>query len=339
MRVLVTGAAGYVGSHACKALAQAGFEPIGLDSMERAGIETLPWGPLEVADIGDGDATKRVLQRYRPEAVLHFAAYAYVGESVAAPAMYYRNNIGGSVALLSALAEAGIDKFVFSSSCAVYGLPITCPIAEDHPQLPISPYGASKQMVERILADFEAAYGIRHVALRYFNAAGADPDGILGECHDPETHVIPLAIQAALGHRAQFDVLGTDYPTPDGTAVRDYVHVTDLAVAHVLALQHLLHGNDSVALNLGTGRGHSVLDVVQAVEAATGKTITLRKAGRRPGDPPELVADPSQAAIVLDWQPAFSDLSEIVRTAVQWESKGRQASRYVRVSAPPGKDR
>jgi len=324
VRVLVTGAAGYVGSHACKSLAQAGFEPIGLDNLERSGIENLPWGPLEVADICDRPSLDEVLRKYRPQAAMHFAAHAYVGESVATPDTYYRNNVGGSITLLSALHDAGIDKFVFSGSCAVYGMPMTCPMAESHPQAPISPYGASKQMVERILLDFETAYEIRHVVLRYFNAAGADPDGDIGECHDPETHAIPLAIQTALGQRPVFEVFGTDYATPDGTAIRDYVHVSDLASAHVRSLQYLLEGHASITLNLGTGRGHSVLEVVKAVETTTQRKVNLRKAPRRPGDPPILVADPSRAGAVLDWRPTITDITEIVQTAVSWELKKRE---------------
>jgi UDP-arabinose 4-epimerase len=323
MRILVTGAAGYVGSHACKALAQAGFQPVGVDSMERAGIRSLPWGPLEIADIGDRSALDAILDRHRPVATVHFAAYAYVGESVRAPAMYYRNNVGSSVTLLSALHDAGIDKLVFSGSCAVYGLPASVPIAEDHPQAPITPYGTSKHMVERILRDCEEAYGMRHVVLRYFNAAGADPDGEIGECHDPETHAIPLAIQTALGRRSAFEVMGTDYPTPDGTAVRDYVHVSDLAAAHVRSLQYLMDGQASVALNLGTGRGHSVLEVIRAVEATTGRQVNVHNAARRAGDPPALIADPRRAAAVLGWQPGFTDLNAIVQTAVDWELKKR----------------
>lgn len=324
MRVLVTGAAGYVGSHACKSLAQAGFEPIGLDNLERSGIKSLPWGPLEVADICDRSALDRVLRKYCPGAVMHFAAHAYVGESVSAPDTYYRNNVGGSITLLSAIHDAGIEKFIFSGSCAVYGMPRVFPMAETHPQAPISPYGASKQMVERILLDFEAAFGIRHVVLRYFNAAGADPDGEIGECHDPETHAIPLAIQTALGQRPAFEVFGTDYATPDGTAIRDYVHVSDLASAHVRSLQYLLDRNASIALNLGTGRGHSVLEVIKAVETTTRRKVNMHKAPRRPGDSPVLVADASLAGAVLDWQPTITDITRIVQTAVSWEIRKQE---------------
>ena len=320
MKVLVTGAAGYVGSHACKALAEAGLQPIGLDNLERAGLRELPWGPLEVADTRDRDALEDVLRRHRPAAVMHFAAYAYVGESVARPGPYYHNNVLGTLALLEALRAAGIDRLVFSSTCATYGVPQYLPIDEDHPQHPINPYGASKLMVERMLADFEHAHGLRYVSLRYFNAAGADPDAEIGERHDPETHAIPLAIEAAFGERPAFEIHGTDYPTPDGTAVRDYVHVADLAHAHVQALGYLQEGGDSAALNLGTGRGHSVRDVVAAVERATGRRIPLHEAPRRPGDPPVLVADPARARAVLGWAPRFVDLTEIVQTAVRWHT-------------------
>ena len=323
MKVLVSGAAGYVGSHACKALAQAGLQPIGLDNLERAGLDGLPWGPLEVADTRDRSALDDVLRRHRPAAAMHFAAYAYVGESVANPGLYYRNNVLGTLTLLEALRDAGIDKLVFSSSCATYGIPNSVPIDEDHPQQPINPYGASKLMVERILADFEVAHGLRHVALRYFNAAGADPDCQLGECHDPETHAIPLAIEAALGQRTAFDIYGTDYPTPDGTAIRDYVHVSDLADAHVRALEHLLAGGASTALNLGTGAGHSVREVISAVEQITGRSVPVRAAPRRAGDPSVLVANPARAQAVLGWTTEFNDLVEIVRTAVRWHARAK----------------
>jgi UDP-arabinose 4-epimerase len=321
VKVLVTGAAGYVGSHACKALARRGLQPVGLDNLERAGLRALPWGPLEVADTRDRSALDAILRRYRPEAVMHFAAYAYVGESVAEPGRYYHNNVLGSLTLLEALRDTGIDPFVFSSTCATYGIPSRVPIDEDHPQAPINPYGSSKLMVERILADFDRAHGLRSVALRYFNAAGADPDGEIGESHEPETHAIPLAIQAAVGRLPRFQVFGTDYPTPDGSAIRDYVHVSDLAAAHVRALDYLLAGGPSTALNLGTGQGHSVLQVVAAVEAETGRRVPLERTTRRTGDPAVLVAEAARARATLGWTPAFTDLREIVRTAVAWERR------------------
>jgi len=321
VKVLVTGAAGYVGSHACKALARRGLQPVGLDNLERAGLRDLPWGPLEVADTRDRGALDAILRRHQPEAVMHFAAYAYVGESVAEPGRYYRNNVLGTLTLLDALREAGVGRFVFSSSCATYGIPQRVPIDEDHPQSPINPYGSSKLMVERILADFDRAHGLQSVALRYFNAAGADPDGEIGECHEPETHAIPLAIRAALGRLQRFQVFGTDYPTPDGSAIRDYVHVSDLADAHVRALEYLVAGGSSTALNLGTGQGHSVLQVVAAVEAETGQRVALERTARRPGDPAVLVAAAARAGTTLGWTPAFTDLREIVRTAVAWERR------------------
>jgi UDP-arabinose 4-epimerase len=321
VKVLVTGAAGYVGSHACKALARRGLQPVGLDNLERAGLRDLPWGPLEVADTRDRGALDAILRRHRPEAVMHFAAYAYVGESVAEPGRYYYNNVLGTLTLLESLRQAGVGRFVFSSTCATYGIPSRVPLDEDHPQAPINPYGSSKLMVERILADFDRAHGLQSVALRYFNAAGADPDGEIGECHEPETHAIPLAIRAALGRLPRFHVFGTDYPTPDGSAIRDYVHVSDLADAHVLALEYLLAGGSSTALNLGTGLGHSVLQVVAAVEAETGQHVTLERAARRPGDPAVLVADAARARATLGWTPAITDLREIVRTAVAWERR------------------
>jgi len=321
VKVLVTGAAGYVGSHACKALARRGLQPVGLDNLERAGLRDLPWGPLEVADTRDRGALDAILRRHQPEAVMHFAAYAYVGESVAEPGRYYRNNVLGTLTLLDALREAGVGRFVFSSSCATYGIPQRVPIDEDHPQSPINPYGSSKLMVERILADFDRAHGLQSVALRYFNAAGADPDGEIGECHEPETHAIPLAIRAALGRLQRFQVFGTDYPTPDGSAIRDYVHVSDLADAHVRALEYLVAGGSSTALNLGTGQGHSVLQVVAAVEGETGQRVVLERTARRPGDPAVLVAEAARARATLGWTPAFTDLREIVRTAVAWERR------------------
>ncbi len=321
MKVLVTGAAGYIGSHACKALARRGLQPVGLDNLERAGLRNLPWGPLEVADTRDRAALDAILRRHRPEAVMHFAAYAYVGESVAEPGRYYHNNVLGSLTLLESMRDAGVGRFVFSSTCATYGIPNRVPIDEDHPQSPINPYGSSKRMVERILADFDRAHGMQSVTLRYFNAAGADPDGEIGENHEPETHAIPLAIQAALGRLPRFQVLGTDYPTPDGSAIRDYVHVSDLADAHVRALEYLVAGGSSIALNLGTGQGHSVLQVVAAVEAETGQRITLERAARRTGDPAVLVAAAARSRATLGWTPAFTDLREIVRTAVAWERR------------------
>ncbi len=324
-RILVTGAAGYIGSHTCKALARGGHEPIGLDSLVRSSLHELPWGPLEIVDTAATGEVERVIRKYRPAAVVHFAAFAYVGESVREPSLYYRNNFAGSLSLLSAMRAAGVANLVFSSSCSTYGVPRAVPINEDHPQDPVNPYGSSKAMVERMLRDCDAAHGLRSVSLRYFNAAGADPEGELGECHEPETHAIPLAIRTALGEEKVFEYFGTDYSTPDGTAIRDYVHVSDLAHAHVRALEHLLGGGPSLALNLGTGTGHSVREVVRAVESVTGLEVRTRAGPRREGDPPVLVADAGRAREMLDWQPTLSALEDIVRTAVDWHRKWRSA--------------
>jgi UDP-arabinose 4-epimerase len=319
--ILVTGGAGYIGSHACKALAQAGYTPIAYDNLVYGHREAVRWGPLEVADIADRARLDAVIAQYRPEAVMHFAAYAYVGESVQDPAKYYRNNVAGTLTLLEALVHHGIRHIVFSSTCATYGIPERTPIDEDHPQHPINPYGASKLMIERMLQDFDAAYALRSVSLRYFNAAGADPDGEIGEDHDPETHLIPLALQAALGQREALQVFGTDYPTPDGSCIRDYIHVTDLAQAHVQALDYLANGGVTTALNLGTGRGHSVLEVIEAARKVTGRDIPVVHTDRRPGDPPVLTAGAARAHSVLGWQPRYNNLAEILGHAWAWQCK------------------
>ena len=316
--VLVTGGAGYIGSHACKVLARAGYRPVVFDNMSRGHPEAVRWGPLVEGDVADRGRLTAALAEHRVSAVMHFAAYAYVGESVADPAMYYRNNLGGTLSLLEAMREAGLDKIVFSSTCAIYGTPDSVPIGETAPQLPVNPYGETKLAIERALRWYGEAYGLRSVSLRYFNAAGADPDCQIGELHEPETHLVPLALQAALGQRAQIDIYGTDYPTPDGTAIRDYIHVQDLADAHLRALEHLAAGRESAALNLGTGRGHSVREVIRVAEAVSGRPIAWRDTARRPGDPPALVADPRLAAELLGWRARISDLETIVRTALAW---------------------
>ncbi|AHE96948.1 UDP-glucose 4-epimerase [Thioalkalivibrio paradoxus ARh 1] len=316
--MLVTGGAGYIGSHACKALALAGYTPVAYDNLVYGHREAVRWGPLEPGDIADRKRLDAVVAQYQPEAVLHFAAYAYVGESVQDPAKYYRNNVAGTLTLLEALVHHDIRRIVFSSTCATYGVPERTPIDEDHPQQPINPYGASKLMIERMLQDFDAAYGLRSVSLRYFNAAGADPDGEIGEDHDPETHLIPLALQAALGQREALQVFGSDYPTPDGSCIRDYIHVTDLAQAHVLALDYLTRGGATTALNLGTGHGHSVLEVIAAADAVTGRAVPTVLAPRRPGDPPVLTAVADRARQVLGWQPRYTDLATILRHAWNW---------------------
>jgi UDP-arabinose 4-epimerase len=316
--VLVTGGAGYIGSHACKVLARAGYRPIVFDNLSRGHRTAVRWGPLVEADLADRRKLAAVLKCHQVSVVMHFAAYAYVGESVADPAIYYANNLGGSLSLLEAMREAGVNEIVFSSTCATYGIPREVPIHEAVPQLPVNPYGETKLAIERALRWYGEAYGLRWASLRYFNAAGADPDGEIGELHEPETHLIPLVLQAALGQRTHVDIYGADYPTPDGTAVRDYIHVQDLAEAHLRALEYLRAGGQSVALNLGTGHGYSVREVIRSAEAVSGKPVACRETARRPGDPAVLVADPSRAAEVFGWRARASDLGTIGRTALGW---------------------
>lgn len=319
--ILVTGGAGYVGSHACKALAAAGFVPVTYDNLGRGHRKAVRWGPLVEGDLQDRERLVETIRVHQPAAVMHFAAFAYVGESVGDPALYYQNNVGGTLALLSAMRETGIAGLVFSSTCAVYGNPGEVPIHETAPQRPVNPYGETKLAIERALHWYAGAYGLRSVSLRYFNAAGADPDGEIGEEHDPETHLIPLVVRAALGQTAPVSVFGTDYSTADGTPVRDYIHVADLAEAHVCALRYLEAGGDSAAFNLGTGRGHSVREIIAAVESATGRSVPRREMVRRPGDPPNLVADAALATAKLGWRPKYSDLPTIVRTAMRWHER------------------
>jgi UDP-arabinose 4-epimerase len=319
--ILVTGGAGYVGSQVSKALRRQGFLPVAYDNLSRGNRWAVKWGPLEEGDLADRERLVAVMQKYRPAAIMHFAAYCYVAESVADPLLYYRNNVVGSVDLFEAAGRCGIRKLVFSSSCATYGDPLTPQIAETHPQNPTNPYGATKLVVERILRDMAAARGLTWASLRYFNAAGADPDGDLGEAHDPETRLIPLAIRAAMAPNEPLTVFGTDYPTPDGTAIRDYVHVVDLATAHILALQHLLSGGGSLAVNLGTGHGHSVLEVIAAVERSSGRRVAVRYGPRRPGDPPSMVADATFVRQKLGWQASYQDLGSIIETAWRWHSR------------------
>ena len=321
-RVLVTGGAGYVGSHACKALATAGYLPVTFDSLVHGHRSAVRWGPLIVGDLGDDRALETAFGSHRYAAVVHFAAYAYVGESMREPGKYFRNNVVNSLRLVDAALAAGVRHLVFSSTCATYGLPDSLPISEAQPQRPVNPYGESKLFVERALHWNDVAHGLRSVALRYFNAAGADLDGEIGEAHDPETHLIPLAIEAAMGHGGPLQIFGTDYATADGTAVRDFIHVSDLAVAHVRALDHLLAGGESMALNLGTGVGHSVREVVASVERACGYPVPVAYAPRREGDPPILVADAARARNLLDWSPRHSALDTIVQSAWQWHSRG-----------------
>jgi UDP-arabinose 4-epimerase len=326
--ILVTGGAGYIGSHACKALALAGYLPVTYDNLATGHEWAVKWGPLERGDILDRGRLNGVIASYRPSAIMHFAAFAYVGESVSDPGKYYRNNVAGSLTLLEAARDHGIDQIVFSSTCATYGIPDRLPITEDTPQGPINPYGASKLMVERMLVDFGAAHGLRSIALRYFNAAGADPANEIGEAHDPETHLIPLVLDAASGRRPNITVFGTDYETSDGTCVRDYIHVTDLADAHLKALGSLVAGSSSAAYNLGSGKGFSVQAVIDAAERVAKLKVPVERGPRRHGDPAELVADSSKARVGLGWQPKLANLSEMIETAWAWHqwrnvSRGR----------------
>jgi len=317
--LLVTGGAGYIGSHALIALRRAGHTAVVVDDLRTGHAFLVGDTPLERCDIADRVALDRVLRGRGPfDGVLHFAASLLVPESMAKPLMYYRNNVGGSATLIEACIEHGVRAFVLSSTCAVYGVPAKVPIPEDSPLAPINPYGATKMMVERMLADAERAHGLRYAALRYFNAAGSDPQGRVGECHDPEIHLIPVALQALAGLRGPLEVFGSDYPTRDGTCIRDYIHVTDLADAHVRAIEALLAGASMGSRNLGTGKGASVREVLAAVQRVTGRPVPLRESPRRPGDPPELVADAARFQSETGWTPHHSDLDTIVATAWAW---------------------
>jgi UDP-glucose 4-epimerase len=314
--ILVTGGAGYVGSHACLALSQAGFCPVVYDNLSNGHAEFVQWGPLERGDIRDGARLDAVFAAHRPVAVMHFAALIEVGESVKEPQRFYEVNVGGALSVIAAARRAGVDKLVFSSTCATYGAPVRTPMDETHPQAPLNPYGWSKLMVERILLDLDRYAGFRSAILRYFNAAGADPEGRIGEWHEPETHAIPLAIEAALGRRSGFKLFGTDYETRDGTCVRDYIHVLDLADAHVRALKRLLDGGTTEAFNLGTGEGTTVRELIGAIERACGR-FEVAQAPRRDGDSPALVANAAKAHALLGWKPERS-LDDIVGSAAAW---------------------
>jgi UDP-glucose 4-epimerase len=323
-KILVTGGAGYIGTHGVRSLQQAGFDVVILDNLvygHRALVESVLGAELIVGDTGDRPLLDRIFSCHDITAVMHFAAYAYVGESVHDPAKYYRNNVVGTLTLLEAMMAAGVQQFVFSSTCATYGVPQEVPIPETHPQAPINPYGASKLMVERILADLSAIGAIRYVSFRYFNAAGAEPDGSLGEDHSPETHLIPLVLLAALGRRPSITIFGTDYPTADGTCIRDYIHVSDLASAHVLGLKYLLAGNPSDVFNLGNGQGFSVQEVIEAARRVTQRPISVLLGDRRAGDPPILVGSSAKARAVLHWQPQYADLETILTHAWHWHQR------------------
>jgi len=324
--VLVTGGAGYIGSHACKALAQAGYLPVSYDNLSRGHRHAVRWGPLVEGDIADRARVVAAITTHSVSAVMHFAAFAYVGESGTDPALYYRNNVGGTLTLLDAMREVGVDRIVFSSTCATYGMPDSVPITEAMPQRPVNPYGETKLAIERALYWYGEAYALRSVALRYFNASGCDRGSEIGEEHDPETHLIPLVLRAALGSAPPVSIFGTDYPTPDGTAIRDYIHVEDLASAHVRALDYLAKGGGSAALNLATGRGYSVREIITAVAKAVGRDVPHRETSRRPGDPSTLVADPSLARSLLGWRAECSELDTIIGTALAWEMRQHNAS-------------
>ena len=316
--ILIVGGAGYIGSHMCKYLSKRGYRPLVLDNLVYGHRAAVKWGPLLEGAVGDEDFLRHIFMKYPIDAVMHFAAFCYVGESVDNPAKYYENNVSDTVALLKVMVEKGVGNFIFSSSCATYGEPQEIPIREDHPQHPINPYGRTKLMVEEILADFRHAYGLSYVSLRYFNAAGADPGGELGEDHRPETHLIPLVLQTALGRRDRIEVFGDDYATPDGTCVRDYIHIEDLAGAHFLALERLLDGGSGGIYNLGNGDGYSVKQVLETARQVTGRSIPAETVARRPGDPAILVGSSEKAFQELGWRPHLPELDAIVRTAWNW---------------------
>lgn len=313
--VLVTGGAGFIGSHISKALFRAAYQPVVYDNLSTGHADAVRWGPLVLGDVADARTLRRTIEEFAPACIVHCAANAYVGESVENPRKYYANNVGGGLTLLETALDMGLTNIVFSSSCATYGVPERLPIDEESPQVPINPYGRTKLIFEMMLEDFAVAHGLRFVALRYFNAAGADPDGELRERHEPETHIIPRALLAAVGRLPHFEVFGRDYPTSDGTCVRDFIHVSDLAEAHVAAVDHLLFGGETLRLNLGSGRGTSVGEIIEAIGRITGRNVPVEYGPRRPGDPPILFAETGRASERLGFRPQFSDIDTIIRTA------------------------
>lgn len=329
-RLLVTGGAGYIGSHTAKRLAHYGHETLVYDNLSRGHRDFVKWGPLVEGDLHNTALLRETLRWFKPEVVLHFAAFAYVGESVGNPGLYYENNVGGTVSLLQAMQACGISRIVVSSTCATYGQPDHLPITEMTPQRPINPYGQSKLMVEQICSDFERAYGLRHVALRYFNACGGDPDGEIGERHTPEPHLIPRLFMAQDGEIDALEIMGNDYPTPDGTCIRDYIHVNDLAEAHIKAAEYLLANGKSDAFNLGTGQGISVQEIIRIAVEVTGRPVPHRIGPRRSGDPAMLVADASKARRVLNWTAGNSDMAHVLDTAWGWHKKEQEQRAAVR---------
>ena len=324
MNVLVTGGAGYIGSHICKLLYQNGHTPVVYDNLSSGHKFSVKWGPFVFGELADYDKLVYTMSNFDIKGVIHLAAYAYIGESMNSPRMYFNNNVANSLNLLNAMQDSGVTNIVFSSTCATYGIPKTLPILETASQNPVNPYGESKLFVEKILKWYESAYNLKWVILRYFNAAGADPDGEIGEAHDPETHLIPLLIQTSLGKRGNIELFGSDYDTVDGSAIRDYIHVNDLAWAHVLSIQHLEGNGESIAVNLGTGQGHSVRQVISIVEEISGSKIAVQILKRREGDPPILIADPSSAWEKLGWEPKYRDLNSIIATAWNWHIKSQR---------------
>jgi len=316
--ILVVGGAGYIGSYMCKYLAKHGFVPVVIDNLVYGYQESVRWGPFYKGSMGDYGLLKKVFSVHHIEAVMHFAAFCYVGESVTKPAQYYENNVSATLTLLQTMIDEEVKNFIFSSSCAIYGEPIETPINEEHPKNPINPYGRTKLMVETILSDFHAAYDLRFASLRYFNAAGADPEGELGEDHNPETHLIPLVLQAALTNKRVVNIYGEDYPTKDGTCIRDYIHIDDLAQAHFLVLERLLNGKAGGQYNLGNGNGHSVKDVIDVASMVTGKPIPVVYTTRRAGDPSILISSSRKAITKLGWQPRYPNLEKIIETAWFW---------------------
>lgn len=323
MKVLITGGAGYIGSHTVELLGRLGHEIVVVDNLSKGHREAVLYGKLVEANVGDKEVMKELLSSFKPDAVIHFAAFIEVGESVKDPAKFFENNTSNALNLLEAMVETGVNNFVFSSTAAVYGNPVEVPIPEEHPKEPINPYGKSKLFVEKMLEDFNKAYGLNYISLRYFNAAGADPEGRIGESHDPETHLIPLILKAAKGERDSIKIFGTDYPTPDGTCIRDFIHVCDLADAHLLALLYLMEEKKSGAFNCGYGKGFSVKEVIETAKKVTGREFKVEETSRREGDPPVLVADSTKLKETLGWKPEYDDLEFIIQTAWNWELNRR----------------
>lgn len=319
--ILIVGGAGYIGSHLNKKISEKGYETVVFDNLSYGHENFVKWGIFKQGDLGNIDEIRNVFKKYDIEAVMHFAAFTYVGESVEDPQKYYLNNVKNTLNLLQVMLEENVKHFVFSSTCATYGDPVEIPITENHPQNPINPYGRGKLIVEQVLKDYSDAYGLNYASLRYFNAAGADPDCEIGEMHDPETHLIPLILDAADGKREDIKIFGTDYDTPDGTCIRDYIHVTDLADAHILALEYLKNDGESDVFNLGNGNGFSVKEVIEEARKITGKKINATEAPRRPGDPPTLIGSSKKAMEILNWKPQYHELSKIIETAWNWHKQ------------------